>query len=115
MLFNALEKYDLEQYEYGFLIEDTDETEDYCKVLIPKLTPFMNTAIRQNYTQSYNVNIFVNTLETKPSIDTSINISNFIRIKKFNDAKSRKFKAGDRIICCIMNKDIRDIYLTNFI
>ena len=115
MIFNALDKYELEQYEYGFIIEPTDASSDTCKVYIPKLTPFMNNAKPQTYEKTFNKNIFVNSSTTVPITSNSIKISNYLTIKKFNDFKSRSFKGGERVICCIMNKDIRDIYLTNFI
>lgn len=114
-MFQSLDRYDLEQHEYGFLMEDTDHNSDTCRVMIPKLTPLMNTNEIQNYKKSFNPNIFVNSNDSKPSVKTSIVISNYTTIKKFNDSKTRTFNNKDRVICCIMNKDIRDIYLTNFI
>lgn len=114
-MFESLCRYTLEQYEYGFMMEDNDSKSDTCVVLIPKITPLMNTSEIQNFKKSFNPNIFVNSSETRPSLPTSISITNAVSIKKFNDVKDRDLKVNDRVICCVMNNDIRDIYLTNFI
>lgn len=114
-MFQSLQKYELDQHEYGFIMDNSDRNSTTCKVMIPKLTPLMSTKEVQYFKKSFNPNIFVNSTESKPNISSSILISNFITVKKFNDTASRDFKKGERVICCVMNKDIRDIYLTNFI
>lgn len=114
-MFNALDKYDIEPLEYGFVMEDSDIDEDSAKVMLPKLTPLMTTGGFQEYKKSYNPNIFVNTSDSKPAVSNNITIRNFITIKKFKNITTRKFNKGDKVICSIMNKDIKDIYLTDFI
>lgn len=128
-MISALEEIDINQFEYCFLCNDTyyPGTSTF-KVYIPKLMPFMHSIYQEPVTQTsiFNSNIFVNDSACKPQPSKTVQFKNFINVKVLAnqdfinheydpDGAPGYMKSGTRLICMLMDKNPRDIYLTSML
>jgi hypothetical protein len=119
MVFDALEELSINQLEYCFLAEDKIHTASTFKIHIPKLMPLVPMSGSSSPT-GYNNMIFVNDGACKPSTSPMLTTQGYITLPRFMHTDFL-FKAdplliirtGAKFICCIMDKNIRDIFLTH--
>ena len=144
---------DFEQFEYCYLVEDTDPEATSMKIFVPKL---MGNMSMSNKTSKKNVNKQCLMNDDDSGVDSSVQTQNFIVGKvqdpymhkhSFHDCPGNcpnvqhgntcgsesilspcphfhhdhhfphlgehgKIPAGAQLICCIMNKNIKDIIVT---
>jgi hypothetical protein len=124
MNFNALTDYDINQLEYCFLCEKTKHTSSAFPIFIPKLMPLIGIGKPKKTNITINNNIFANCNECKLTTEKNIPTQNYLTLKRFGNANLERLQEnsrtglipeGTKFICCIMDGNIRDIYLTDMI
>jgi hypothetical protein len=121
-LIDCLEEHEIEPFEYGHLVEDTWHGADSFKLYIPKLyvqhgrgKPLQNRYV-------FNNNIFLNDAACKPTAGKNITRQNYITVKRHLNrnfavrADNRGIlKAGQKFIIHVMDRNIRDMRITDII
>lgn len=116
---SSLENFDLNHFEYCFLTERTRYNSSTFPVNIPKVMPLIPLSTPKTINNIFNINIFVNDLDCKPKTSNSIQTQNYLTIPRFknadfsNKADEYYIHENEKFICCFMDKNIRDIYLTD--
>jgi hypothetical protein len=122
MNFEALEEYDINQFEYCFNLSDNGYWVDYFLINIPKLMPLIPRAKPATTNIVIDNNIFVNASDCKPTTSSTITTQNYLTLPRFWNTDFRHKKdandnipEGERFLCCIVDKNIRDIHLTDYL
>lgn len=115
------EAYKVNEYEYGFLIDDSNVNDTTFKINVPTLMPIIPRTTSRVIGEYVSTNIFINDDKCKPSISPTVQTQNYLTVEKFyNTDLSHKaingiIPSGTRFICAFINNNIRDIKLTGFI
>jgi hypothetical protein len=117
MNFNAIEEYEINLFEYGINLEPTPNSSPIFKMHIYKLMPLVPRVLPRQITVGINNNIFVNEPSCKPTASTTVITQNYITVPRFQNTnfshKGLIVPMGALFICCIMDRNIKDIYLTD--
>lgn len=115
----SLENIDLNQFEYCFLTETSKYNTSIFPINIPKIMPLIPLSIPKTINNILSMNIFINDSDSKPKISNSIQTQNYLSVPRFKNTNFN-YKAIDdyipkneKFICCVMDKNIKDIYLTD--
>jgi hypothetical protein len=120
MNFQALEEYDINLFEYGFNTDYRGHGSGSFSMNIPKLMPLIARGAPATSNVVFNNNIFVNADDCKPAASASVAIQNYLTVRRFRntDFSTKQdsngcIPSGSKFICCIMDKNIKDIFLTD--
>lgn len=120
-IINCLEDYDINILEYAHLTVNTHKDSPTFKLYVPKVMTFgMGDPKTTNFV--FNNNIFINDPECKPAAATSVTTQNFLTIGRHIE---REFKPradgnnilhkGNKFILRVMDKNIRDMTITDIV
>lgn len=112
MITAGLVEYDVNSMEYGFFVEKQEVSNTKFKLYIPKLMTFPRntpTKIKTNF----NNRIFVNDAECRPLCNASASTQNYITVSKLSSVTVPHANEGDKCILHLMEKNIRDMYITH--
>jgi len=121
-MINALSEIELEQFEYGYLVTDTYYTAPTFAINIPKLMPLIpkTAATIKQVSSKFNNKIFLNAPECKPQTATSVSTQNHLKIKRLRNAEFEHkrdlqgyMQSGQQFMILVMNKNFRDMYVTD--
>lgn len=119
MNINSLEENNINQFEYCFLLENARYNDYFFKINIPKLMPLININEPKEININIGNNIFINDDKYKINNSKQIKTQNYLSINKFKNAnfydKSNDgiIEKKEKFICCFMNGNIKDVYLTD--
>lgn len=120
MLTDAIKEYDVDQFEYAFLVTGANVNDWWFNMYIPTLMPNIPKAPAKKRCVNFNPNIFVNASDCRPSCNGHIDIMNYIPVRRFHNTsfwycsdKYGNVGSGQKFIVCIMGKNPRDVFLTD--
>lgn len=121
MNLDALQENELNIFEYGYTVGDSKPTDYIFSMRIPKLTTLLTGSTPSSYLKIFNNNIFINADKCKPYTSGSVRLQNYISILRFSNtnfndrAVNGIIPDGTKFICCVMDKNPRDIHLLDHI
>jgi len=81
--------------------------------------PLINISEPKETINNIGTNIFINDTDYKINNSNQIKTQNYVTIPKFRNADFRErsngglLRKGEKFICCFMNENIKDVYLTD--
>lgn len=115
---SGLTELEINQLEYCFLVADTHGNSSTFPVHIPKIMPLVGMSDKKVKTVINN-NILVNAADCKPQTASSYMTQGYYTIGRFENVNlSHKTRIdgyitkGARFIAAVMDKNIRDMYIT---
>jgi hypothetical protein len=118
-LFYGLESYNVDTFEYAYLVESEKYDADTFKLHIPKLMPNIASSTADYPIQVNKTNLFENAKSCTPTVDSVIYGQRYITVPRFpgDDFKVRadkttgKLKVGTKFIVMVMNRNIKDLII----
>lgn len=113
MIAESMSGLDLKSYEYVFTYGEHDVNAESFKIIIPKMMPFINNNTIGK--AGFNSHVFVNNKDDRPVISRTVEIQNYITIKKSKNcslehvAVNGKIPNKTRLICMCPSNMISDL------
>lgn len=120
MITDSFEPLEIQQLEYAFLLEKTSSTADKFKLNIPKIMPLIERSTPIKLKKVFNDNIFANAVACRPNGLNNVHLQNYLTVEPFRntDFAYKENAEGfidvdDTFIVSFMNKNVRDVKITD--
>lgn len=119
MMITGLQELEINPLEYCFTVSRQHVNSSSFMVRIPKLMP--NVAPSDKSTRTgFNNNILINAQDCMPKASSSVTMQGFYTVKRFRNVSlchhgdiTGHMSSGQKLIATVMDKNIRDIYITD--
>lgn len=118
----AIQQNSIRTFEYCYTLDERHHKANKFAVYIPSLMTEIGQQEPDEFDESIERGLFINSGECKANVNSNITVQNYLEVPVFYNSnlchisdENSMIPKGTKLICMIMNNDVNDIHITGFI